>query len=248
MATPPADLMSRLVQLKDDFQHFSDRHPWICLSIPRGTQPGFCLAGEAGTGWEMLAEVAQPEDRSRRAIVDHVNELTFQAEQLLLAFLQYDSKLSAELKKEILEQPIVGGYRWVRWLRYAVPFQHVFRYKNYPQVAATALAHLQNEVVDVSPTKESDSPRSATSSKVRGKNIDARMLKVLTENFESHGWSARQWADHLDCSDGTIKDTPTWKERLKAVRATRAADAACKMDRSSTGSAGRRKVRHKSKW
>jgi hypothetical protein len=58
----------------------------------------------------------------------------------------------------------------------------------------------------------------------KGKNIDARMLKVMAENQESHGWSARQWADHLDCSDGTVKDTKTWKERLKAARAMAAVD------------------------
>src|SRR4051794_32619179 len=38
----------------------------------------------------------------------------------------------------------------------------------------------------------------------KGKNIDARMLKVMAENVESHGWSARQWAAALRCSDGTV--------------------------------------------
>jgi len=79
--------------------------------------------------------------------------------------------------------------------------------------------------------------------KTRGKNIDAKMLKVMAENAESHGWSARQWAEHLKCSDGTVKGTKTWKERLKAARATAAADAASKMDQSHTSRSGRRKTK-----
>jgi hypothetical protein len=82
----------------------------------------------------------------------------------------------------------------------------------------------------------------------KGKNIDAQMLKIMADNVESHGWSARQWADHLVCSPGTVKETKTWKERLKAARATRAADAACRMDRSGTRPAGQRKAKHKSEW
>ena len=80
----------------------------------------------------------------------------------------------------------------------------------------------------------------------RGKNIDARMLKVLAENKESCGWTARTWAAHLACSDGTVKGTQTWKERLKAVRALKAVDAAQKMDRARTHSSGRRKPQHRS--
>jgi hypothetical protein len=72
----------------------------------------------------------------------------------------------------------------------------------------------------------------------KGKHIDAKMLKVMAENPESHGWSARQWADHLDCSDGTVKDTKTWKERLKAARSMAAAD---RMTRSERQPKGRRR-------
>ena len=80
----------------------------------------------------------------------------------------------------------------------------------------------------------------------KGKNIDARMLKVMAENPESHGWSARDWAAHLGCSDGTVKGTKTWRVRLKTVKATAAADAANKMDRSGTRTSGKRKAQHKS--
>lgn len=77
----------------------------------------------------------------------------------------------------------------------------------------------------------------------KGKNIDAQMLKVMAENAESHGWSLREWAVHLNCARGTVGETKTWKERLKAARATRAADAACRMDRSRTAPRGRRRMK-----
>lgn len=94
---------------------------------------------------------------------------------------------------------------------------------------ASPLARLQEQPEQVRGTK--------------GKNIDARMLKVMHENAESHGWSLRQWAAHLDCATSTIAGTKTWRERLKAARATSAVDAACRMDTSRTAPRGRRRKR-----
>ena len=76
---------------------------------------------------------------------------------------------------------------------------------------------------------------------VRGKNIDAQMVKVMLENQESAGWSAQQWADRLGCAKSTIAGTKTWKERLNAVRAMQAADAASRMDRSRPHPKGRQR-------
>ena len=70
------------------------------------------------------------------------------------------------------------------------------------------------------------------SKKSKGKNIDARMLKALADNREAFGWSARQWAQHFDCAESTVKETKTWKEHLKACRAEQAAEHTRKMDRS----------------
>jgi hypothetical protein len=64
----------------------------------------------------------------------------------------------------------------------------------------------------------------------KGKNIDARMLKVMAEKPESHGWSVRQWATHFGCSASTVADTKTWKERLKTARAMQRAEAATRME------------------
>jgi hypothetical protein len=68
----------------------------------------------------------------------------------------------------------------------------------------------------------------------KGKRIDARMLKKLADDPVSANWSARQWADYLQCSPGTVKETKTWKERLKAARALEAADAATRVRTSKT--------------
>jgi hypothetical protein len=69
-------------------------------------------------------------------------------------------------------------------------------------------------------------PATNAEKKTKGKNIDARMLKVLADNKESFGWSAAQWADHLKCAESTVKDTPTWKGPLAAFRANAKADRA----------------------
>jgi hypothetical protein len=53
----------------------------------------------------------------------------------------------------------------------------------------------------------------------KGKNIEAKMLKVLSEDYEARGWTAVKWGKHLKCSDGTIKGTKVWKVHLKADRA-----------------------------
>jgi hypothetical protein len=83
-------------------------------------------------------------------------------------------------------------------------------------------------------------PGSDGRSKAKGKNIDARMLKTMTNRPESCGWTANQWAEHLHCAAGTVKGTKTWKERLKAVRAMQAADSARRMATSTVRKRGGR--------
>ena len=83
--------------------------------------------------------------------------------------------------------------------------------------------------------------------KAKGKNIDARMMKVIAETPESSGWSAREWGAHLGCSHSTIIESTTWTERLDKVRALNAADGISKFDRSGTKPRGRRKPKHHSK-
>jgi hypothetical protein len=60
----------------------------------------------------------------------------------------------------------------------------------------------------------------------RGKNIDARMLKAISENREAIGWSVRQWAEHLECQISTVAETRTWKEHLAKYRDAQRVDRA----------------------
>lgn len=90
-------------------------------------------------------------------------------------------------------------------------------------------------------TKGRSTKRVAEKSSKKGKNIAARMLKVLAANPECVSWSSRKWADALDCSAGTVKESKTWTETLKAAKALLAAEAGRRMDRSSTHPNGRRK-------
>jgi hypothetical protein len=66
------------------------------------------------------------------------------------------------------------------------------------------------ELIVVSPSKPS---------KVKGKNIDARMLKRLADAPAAvSGWSAREWAEYLNCSAGTVKETKTWRTHLAKLK------------------------------
>lgn len=78
--------------------------------------------------------------------------------------------------------------------------------------------------------------------KTKGKNIDARMLKVMAENPECLDWSSRQWAAELSCAESTVREGRTWKVLLPNARAMRVAAGAERMDSSRTNPRGRRKV------
>lgn len=113
---------------------------------------------------------------------------------------------------------------------------------NYPQVCAEALAKLKaSESVPLTtepglsvsaPSVPTPNQKGTQNKKTKGKNIDARMLKILSENREASGWTASVWALRLQCAESTVKGTKTWKERLKANRAEQAVEHARKMDRS----------------
>jgi hypothetical protein len=54
--------------------------------------------------------------------------------------------------------------------------------------------------------------------------IDEKMMKKLLADPESVGWSARAWAEHLECSPSTIHETTAWKS-VMCARALRKAEA-----------------------
>lgn len=78
----------------------------------------------------------------------------------------------------------------------------------------------------------------------RGKNIDAKMLKIMVEFPASHSWTIREWADHLECGPSTVGESKTWTERLSILKTQNAIDATEKMDKSRTNPKGKRKPKH----
>ncbi len=90
--------------------------------------------------------------------------------------------------------------------------------------------------VDVGPKKKS-----------KGRNINGAMLNMLLTNSDARGWSAREWAERLDCSHGTVTGTKAWKG-LENTRSLAAVAAQEKMDRTRTHPAGRKKPRPKSSY
>ena len=80
----------------------------------------------------------------------------------------------------------------------------------------------------------------AVGSGKKGKKIDARMTKELAQNLECLDWKSPQWAEHLKCSEGTVRETHTWKVLLPQARAMQARQGVGRMDQSGTHSSGRR--------
>lgn len=78
----------------------------------------------------------------------------------------------------------------------------------------------------------------------RGKNIDAKMLKIMAELARSHSWTIREWAECLGCSRSTVGESKTWKERLSKLKILNAIDSRDKMDKSRTNPKGKRKPKH----
>ena len=87
--------------------------------------------------------------------------------------------------------------------------------------------HIPDIMAAIATTPAPTAPPAATATpagKGRGKHIDARMLKILTERPESLEWTCRQWAEHLGCSLSTVAATQTWKKHIFNARALVRAD------------------------
>jgi hypothetical protein len=52
----------------------------------------------------------------------------------------------------------------------------------------------------------------------KGKHIDARILKLLSDRPESVSWSGQQIADALGCGKSTVMESATWKNTIGPVR------------------------------
>jgi hypothetical protein len=193
------DLLAEIADLQTAFQHIADRHDWIRLAVP---PPGeqFCVlrTGEKEPGPIILSlgltGVVTPRDMARRAIVDHVNQLTEKAVRLLNRALEQETRIPADCQQTIreAEQRMPGGYGWVSFLRFAVPTQHLFRYEHYPQVAATALLALRDWCSPRSQTAPTErwlpASEAVNLAEAKGHPIT---LKWLTQDASKHGVRTR---------------------------------------------------------
>ncbi|MFO0800081.1 MAG: hypothetical protein U0804_21650 [Gemmataceae bacterium] len=73
----------------------------------------------------------------------------------------------------------------------------------------------------------------------RGKNINARMMNMLLDDASRRDWSARKWADALECREGTVKETRAWEQIMNM----RLLEATERMTRDEDRVGGRRKRR-----
>jgi hypothetical protein len=75
--------------------------------------------------------------------------------------------------------------------------------------------------------------------KSKGKDINSQILIMLSDDLERYSWSARQWAEALGCSAGTVKETKSWAQ----IRAYRGATAAERISPSGLLAGGRKRRR-----
>jgi hypothetical protein len=107
------------------------------------------VVGAATSGpvaWKLdLRGVESAPSRELQVVANHVQELTFQAVDLLLAVVDHQTQIPADLAQDIRElEKGCHGRGWVRWLQYASVAQHESRIVNYCQVASTALLALRD--------------------------------------------------------------------------------------------------------
>ncbi len=102
-----------------------------------------------------------------------------------------------------------------------------------------AIATLAHSDVAASETGAAPAPMPGKD-KVKGKNIDAKMMNHLAKNLDTVDWSSKEWAHFLRCAESTVRETRTWKERLAVARKLFAADRAKSMDHSHRFKRGRR--------
>jgi hypothetical protein len=123
-----------------------------------------------------------------------------------------------------------------------------FRIDDYAQVCVSALAVLKAGALDGPAELKAGSlarpaDRDQGTSKVKGKDINARMLKEMAENPECLDWSSREWANRLSCAESTVRGSRTWRVVLPNARAMRVARGAERMDPSRTHARGRRRMK-----
>jgi hypothetical protein len=114
-----------------------------------------------------------------------------------------------------------------------------FRRFDFSKLRAKQLARSADETRDVAPTP----PSTTTGRGAKGKNIEAQMLKALSDDPEVYKLSKRALAKRLRCSSGSIP--PKVWARFLELRAVDAAHSAINRSREESSPKGRRKSHHR---
>jgi hypothetical protein len=180
----PADLVFRIAQLKDEFQHIADQHDWVCLAVPEPGAGHIVMAGEQSPNFIIhshgMTGVDVPEDPARRAVADHVNHLTAQAAHLLDCLLEHGSQIPGDIRQEIREweqRDLGNHYGWVRWVWHSTPLRNVRRIEHYPQVAVTALLALKQCCLPAVESADAPKRLKLLEGKVRGSLAELKFQK-----------------------------------------------------------------------
>lgn len=225
MPPPPAELVSQISELKDEFYRYSVDHPWLCLYVPTlGNAREQPFLGEKApsryganewmfhdphTGRTRKVLIAwgvdTPKDGDRMAVVDHVNGLTHQAEDLLKRVLKYDSQISPEEQQEIREWEIrKRGYGWVQWICYSTVVRYFSRIENYRQIAASALLSLKEKCRRPPTTAKARGQASAGRGRRRRTEETKARQKEIADGWERY-YESKAWVEPRNRGEGTAK-------------------------------------------
>jgi hypothetical protein len=191
---PPADLVSRIADTQAEFQRVADIHRWVCLDIPplEGNN-ALPIVGPPGERHPVLDYIPHRLDPMLLPVLDRVNDLTRQAQQLLMQVLATPNSIPADTQAEIREwENHCCEYGWIRWLWYATPMHYVGRIMNYPQVAANALGNLKDHLL---------ATRREPAAEMLPEWMAARDLATFTglSLNQVNGRLARYKENHTDC-------------------------------------------------
>ena len=138
------------------------------------------------------------------------------------------SRLDKLAVDHLQSQPGEWAIGFLRDVRVIAPPSEYFRsVRRRSKPADELLALVRN--AQLAPTVPTSPPTGIERSKrgkpgVKGKNVNARMAEMLQSDPTKLEWSARLWAEKLECCEGTVKGTTTWKQTVKAARALQKAD------------------------
>jgi hypothetical protein len=80
------------------------------------------------------------------------------------------------------------------------------------------------------PDKKTDKPPRTDKKTAGNATVSARMIDAYQKDADKGGWSAQQWADHLNCSKTAVAESQAWKS-LKLVKADQKLSKAKSVDK-----------------